>query len=107
VLGARQVGKTCLLRYLHDHYPDLKFIVSGSSSLKLRFRMAEPLTILYPLSFIEFLDFTERNELKEILLNSKTKPIPEPFLSQISTVYIWRLSKGCAHSISRNEETSN
>lgn len=82
-----------ILKYLHDHFPELKFIVTGSSSLKLKFKMAEPLTgrkvvfILYPLSFVEFLDFTRRKELKRILVNSGVKPIPDPFLSQIATVY--------------------
>jgi len=84
---------TSILKYLHDHYPRLKFIVSGSSSLKLKFQMAEPLTgrkvvfILYPLSFLEYLEFTSRLELLRIIKQYKSKPIPEPFLSQINSAY--------------------
>jgi len=84
---------TSILKYLHDHYPRLKFIVSGSSSLKLKLKMAEPLTgrkvvfILYPLSFLEFLEFTSRLELLRIIKQYKSKPIPEPFLSQINSAY--------------------
>jgi len=84
---------TSILKYIHDHYPRLKFIVSGSSSLKLKFQMAEPLTgrkvvfILYPLSFLEFLEFTNRVELSRIIKQYKSKPIPEPFLSQINSAY--------------------
>jgi len=84
---------TSVLKYVHDHYPELKFIVTGSSSLKLKFKMAEPLTgrkvvfILYPLSFMEYLDFTARKELREILTKAGSSIIAEPFLAQLTDAY--------------------
>jgi len=84
---------TSILKYLHDHYPELKFIVTGSSSLKLKFRMEESLTgrkavfLLYPLSFQEFLTFSGREELKSVLERFQTRPLPEPFSSQLLKVY--------------------
>ncbi|MGB7055391.1 MAG: ATP-binding protein [bacterium] len=82
-----------VLKYVHDHCPELKFIITGSSSLKLKFKMGEPLTgrkvvfVLYPLSFDEFLNFTGKTELREILSRFGPKPIPEPLLAQIAAVY--------------------
>lgn len=82
-----------VLKYVHDHYPELKFIITGSSSLKLKFKMGEPLTgrkvvfVLYPLSFFEFLNFTGKTELMEVLSRFGPKPIPEPLLTQITAVY--------------------
>lgn len=81
------------LKYLHDHYPEIKCLVTGSSSLRLRFKMAEPLTgrkvvfTLYPLSFEEFLEFSGKHELSEIIKRKKSEPIPEPFFSQINEAY--------------------
>ncbi len=82
-----------ILKYLHDHYPALKFFVTGSSSLKLRFKLGEPLTgrkvvfNLYPLSFEEYLVFSGNERLKEVLRTFKDKKIPEPFLTHISKAY--------------------
>lgn len=52
-----------LLKYLHDHFPLLKFIISGSSSLSIKNAITESLlgrattAVVHPLSFLEFLDF--------------------------------------------------
>jgi len=84
---------TSILKYLHDHHPELKFFVTGSSSLKLRFKLGEPLTgrkiifNLYPLSFEEYLVFSGDEELKQALTTFKDKKIPEPFLTRISKAY--------------------
>ncbi|MCD6219818.1 ATP-binding protein [Candidatus Calescamantes bacterium] len=84
---------TSILKYLHDHHPELKFFVTGSSSLKLRFKLGEPLTgrkiifNLYPLSFEEYLAFSGNEELKKALTTFKDEKIPEPFLKRISKTY--------------------
>ncbi|MDH5186923.1 MAG: AAA family ATPase, partial [candidate division WOR-3 bacterium] len=84
---------TSILKYLHDHYPELKFIVTGSSSLRLKFKMAEPLTgrkvifSLFPLSFREFLRFSGKEQLKDVLARTEGNPITEPFLSQVAAAY--------------------
>lgn len=52
-----------LLKYLHDHFPLLKFIVSGSSSLSIKNLATESLLgraltfVVNPLSYYEFLIF--------------------------------------------------
>ena len=53
------------LKLLHDHYPDLKLIVTGSSTFAIRSKFRDSLvgrTVnfeLFPLSFQEFLTFKE------------------------------------------------
>lgn len=84
---------TSILKYLHDHFPELKFFVTGSSSLRLRFRLGEPLTgrkiifNLYPLSFEEYLSFSGNEELREVLRTFKENEIPEPFRNRIYKAY--------------------
>ncbi|MBE0479121.1 ATP-binding protein [Candidatus Aerophobetes bacterium] len=84
---------TSILKYLHDHHPELKFFITGSSSLKLRFKLGEPLTgrkiifILYPLSFREYLLFSKNEEMIQALTSLRNRKIPEPFLSRISKSY--------------------
>lgn len=59
-----------LLKIVHDHFPHIKLIVSGSSTLAIRKKSKESLTgrkmvfILRPLSFDEFLCFKESPLLK-------------------------------------------
>lgn len=54
------------IKYYHDHFP-VKFVVTGSSSYYLRNRFTESLAgrkqifEIYPLDFIEFLEFREVN----------------------------------------------
>jgi len=84
---------TSILKYLHDHHPQLKFFITGSSSLKLRFKLGESLTgrkiifILYPLSFKEYFLFSGNEEMVQILTTFRNKKIPEPFLTHISKTY--------------------
>lgn len=60
------------LKYLHDHYkPQLKFIVTGSSSLEIKKKFTDSLTgriyrfLVKPLSLKEFLDFKGETALVE------------------------------------------
>lgn len=66
-----------LLKLLHDTYPDIQFIATGSSSFELFSKLSEPLTgrnvkfLLYPISMSELLnhfDVFQREELLESLL---------------------------------------
>jgi len=58
---------TNFLKIMHDHYPSIKLIVSGSSTFEIKKKFKESLagrTInfeLYPLSFEEFLIFKNKN----------------------------------------------
>lgn len=58
-----------LLKYVHDHYPKLKFLVSGSSSLKIKEKFSDSMVgrkkvfLLHPLSFKEFLLFKKKDHL--------------------------------------------
>ncbi len=84
---------TSILKYLHDHFPELKFFVTGSSSLGLRFHLGEPLRgrkiifNLYPLSFEEYLSFSGNEELREVLRTFKDSEIPQPFRNRIYKTY--------------------
>src|SRR3989344_295562 len=55
------------IKILHDHYPNIKLLVSGSSTFEIKKKFKESLvgrTItfeLYPLSFEEFLTFKGKN----------------------------------------------
>ncbi len=55
-----------LIKILHDHYPNIKLLVSGSSTFEIKKKFKESLagrTVnfeLYPLSFEEFLIFKDR-----------------------------------------------
>lgn len=62
------------LKYLHDHHkPNLKFIVTGSSSLEIKKKFTDRLTgrvyrfVVKPLSFHEFLEFKHEKALAEML----------------------------------------
>lgn len=66
------------LKILYDRFPDLKIIVTGSSSLEISNRMHEPLTgriwtyKLYPVSFVELSKYYNvielNNRLEEFLI---------------------------------------
>ncbi|OGC42958.1 hypothetical protein A2Y85_02215 [candidate division WOR-3 bacterium RBG_13_43_14] len=82
-----------ILKYLHDHHPGLKSIVTGSSSLKLRSKMGDPLTgrkavfTLFPLSFMEYLNFSGKRELHDAIGRISPRLVPEPLLSQVNAAY--------------------
>ncbi|MGB9707611.1 MAG: ATP-binding protein [Microgenomates group bacterium] len=62
-----------LIKYLVDHFPNLKFIVTGSASLLVRNVFKDSMVgrvwrfSVRPLSFCEFLRFKEKNELAKVL----------------------------------------
>ncbi|NOX35949.1 MAG: ATP-binding protein [Calditrichaeota bacterium] len=62
-----------LLKYMFDHYQNLKFIVSGSSSLRLKNIFSDSMVgrkrvyRLYPLNFREFLLFKQKQQLYNVL----------------------------------------
>lgn len=62
-----------LLKYLHDHYENLKFIVSGSSSLRIKEIFSDSMVgrkrtyRLFPLNLREFLLFQEKAHLLRLL----------------------------------------
>jgi len=61
-----------LLKLLHDHFPTLKIIATGSSSLQIKEKFSDSLSgrknvyKVEPLSFNEFLLFKEENKLQEL-----------------------------------------
>ncbi len=60
---------TSFLKYLHDHYRKIKFIVSGSSTLDIRGKMKDSMAgrllifNVYPLNFYEYLIFKGKDNL--------------------------------------------
>ncbi|MCG2692499.1 AAA family ATPase, partial [Candidatus Parcubacteria bacterium] len=62
-----------LLKYISDHYKQLKFIVSGSSSLKIKENFSDSMVgrkkvfQLHPLSFKEFLEFKQKQKYLKLL----------------------------------------
>ncbi|OGM31088.1 hypothetical protein A2630_00275 [Candidatus Woesebacteria bacterium RIFCSPHIGHO2_01_FULL_44_10] len=97
------------LKYLHDHYkPNLKFIVSGSSSLEIKKKFSDALTgrilrfEVLPLEYKEFLNFSDQKSsltnFEEFILyggfpaislksDSETK---ELLLKEIYSLYVRR-----------------
>ena len=57
---------TSFLKYIHDNFENIKFIVSWSSTLEIRWKLKDSLVWrlikfdIYPLSFEEFLRFKEK-----------------------------------------------
>jgi len=64
---------TSFLKYIHDNFKNIKFIVSWSSTLEIRWKLKDSLVWriikfdIYPLSFKEFLEFKWKNNLKNYL----------------------------------------
>lgn len=79
-----------LLKVLHDSYPKLKIIATGSSSLEISFKLKESLAgrkrifTIYPLNFSEYLHF-KNSPLLEVLYRADRKGINliQPFLNEI------------------------
>ncbi len=65
------------LKIMHDHYSNIKLIVSGSSTFEIKKKFKESLTgrtinfEVYPLNFNEFLEFKEKNYRLEEKNSSK------------------------------------
>jgi len=64
---------TNFLKYIHDNYPAIKMIVSGSSTLEIRGKLKDSLVgrlikfDIYPLSFEEFLIFKNKQNLANLV----------------------------------------
>lgn len=75
---------TSLLKYLHDAYPDIKCVVSGSSTLEIRGKIEDSMVgrlvkfDVFPLSFSEFLIFKDKPNLAKMVgKTSGMEPIDE------------------------------
>lgn len=64
---------TSFLKYVHDNYKNIKFIVSWSSTLDIRWKLKDSLVWrlikfdIYPLNFSEFLRFKGKNNLSKLI----------------------------------------
>ncbi len=90
---------TKTLKIIHDHYPFLKIIATSSSSLEIRRNLRKESMVgrkriftIWPLNFLEFLNFTAPEE-KEIflqLLNNEINPAPfKQFIDLAEKMAIW------------------
>jgi len=72
---------TSFLKYLHDNYENIKFIISWSSTLELRWKLKDSLVWrmikfdILPLSFKEFLIFKWKNKLSKLIWKTNTLEI--------------------------------
>ena len=63
---------TNFLKYIYDNYPNIKLIVSGSSTLEIRGKLKDSLVgrlmkfEIYPLAFEEFLSFKGKDNLAQM-----------------------------------------
>ncbi|MBI2136983.1 ATP-binding protein, partial [Candidatus Woesearchaeota archaeon] len=75
---------TRLIKIFHDHYPQVKLLLSGSSTFEMKRKFKESLAgrmvafVLYPLSFEEFLLFKEK---KYVLRAENSKAINDELVS--------------------------
>ncbi len=90
------------LKVYYDLYPEIKFIISGSSSIYIKKKTTESLAgrvrsfHIYPLSFDEYLFFTDQSELLE-----KT----EMFAEEIKVEYLRFLKRQFIETVSwENDE---
>lgn len=64
---------TSFLKLIHDHYPNIKTIVSGSSTLEIRWKMKDSLAgrivkfEIFPLDYEEFLRFRGKDNLADLV----------------------------------------
>lgn len=85
---------TNILKYIYDNYPNIKLIVSGSSTLEIRNKLMDSLVgrilkfEIFPLSFYEFLVFKNKENLAILtgkntdieLINKEIKFFYEEFM---------------------------
>ena len=85
---------TSFLKYIYDNYQNIKFIVSWSSTLEIRWKLKDSLVWriikfdIFPLSFEEFLIFKQKNNLSKLIdkkndleiINNKLKFFYEEFI---------------------------
>ncbi|MFH1900665.1 MAG: ATP-binding protein [Candidatus Omnitrophota bacterium] len=81
---------TKIFKIIHDDFPNLKVVATGSSSLEVSSKIKETLTgrkrifKIYPLTFAEFLEF-KKSSLKDIFFRLAKDPnlkLTEPILSE-------------------------
>ncbi len=81
---------TSLIKVFHDHYSNVKLLLSGSSTFEMKTKFKESLTgrmlsfVLYPLSFEEFLTFKE----KKYILQTENSPAINAELVPLAEEYI-------------------
>lgn len=79
-------NSTLIFKAVYDHFPNIKIICSGSSSLKIKQKISESMVgrsqvlYLHPLDFEEFLTFKGRDDLREIL---KNRHLSERYLEEL------------------------
>jgi hypothetical protein len=82
---------TSVIKWFYDTYPDIKFIVTGSSSFYLKNRFSESLAgrkhifEMYPLDFLEFLQF--RGEDTTVLEDQSFKPFHQGIYLKFKDLY--------------------
>jgi uncharacterized protein len=105
---------TKTLKIIHDHYPFLKIIATGSSSLDIYKKLREESMVgrkmvftVFPLSFEEYLDFTEPEDceiFKRIIeKNIDPSPVGQKFVFSSEEYSVWGSYPGVA-SLKSNEE---
>ncbi len=96
------------LKLIHDHLPEIKVLVTGSSSFDLSSKITEPLTgrawqhILYPIAFSELAkiqsEFEVENQLEERLIFGSYPEVltiqpykdKQRYLQTLSTAYLFK-----------------
>ena len=82
-----------LLKLLHDHFPSLKIIATGSSSLQIKAKFSDSLAgrkrvyQLEPLSFDEFLLFRGEERLRNLRQMHHNKELDSSKLAQLMTPF--------------------
>lgn len=81
---------TNFIKIMHDHYPNVKLLVSGSSTFEIKKKFKQSLAgriisfELYPLSFEEFLAFKEKQynllSVNSKAINEELIPLAEEFI---------------------------
>jgi hypothetical protein len=115
---------TKILKILHDDFPNFRIVATGSSSLEISHRIKEALTgrkrifHIYPLNFVEFLEF-KKSPQKDILLRVKdmhsriAKPILDDFVSDWEEFLLFggypkiALTQGVEEKVKEIEEIYN
>ncbi|MCD6149925.1 ATP-binding protein [bacterium] len=93
---------TKTLKIIHDHYPFLKIVATGSSSLDIYKKLREEsmigrkrVFIIFPLDFEEYLSFTEPNDceiFKRIIKkNISSDSLKQKFISNLEECAVWGL----------------
>ncbi len=81
---------TKLIKIFHDHYPQVKLLLSGSSTFEMKRKFKQSLAgrmitfVLYPLNFEEFLEFKEKKYVLEAqnskTINDELVPLAEEYI---------------------------